>query len=156
MRISSVVLWLLLVHVDRLTDSHDEPKRCIMWDLRFSQLWLWRILSSGIYCCVVHWSQAMFQRSMLLPSSLSKKYSKLCPFISSACCLPYADALLAWRWSDMFLQNTDWLSMDYMMSYPRRELVIHAFLQFVCCDHAKKKGCKMISQERQESRWLQM
>lgn len=37
-----------------LLSTEDMPRR--MQALRFSQWWLWSVVSSGIYCCVVRWN----------------------------------------------------------------------------------------------------
>jgi hypothetical protein len=68
------------------------------WDMRFSQRWLRRVVSSGIWRRVVR---------------------------CSACCLLHAGFLLGLLYSpedrgDVFLPNIGWLSTDYSALYPRR------------------------------------
>jgi hypothetical protein len=110
------------------------PKSRPLWDEGRS-IWLCRIWGShndgyaefsflGYNAVQSVESQSTFRRNMLLPSSGSYNKSSKKPAWQATWF--HAHFLLALffdleDWSDMFLRNVSWLSIDYMVLYPRRE-----------------------------------
>jgi hypothetical protein len=93
-------------------------KEDLVQELVFSQLLLWRILSSGILAAYYAESQPTFRRKMSPQSSRSTNKQ-------AACYLPWAGFLLSLFFDsenegDMFLRNVNLISMDNAALYFRR------------------------------------
>jgi hypothetical protein len=105
--------------------------RILTMDLRFSQQWLWRLLSSWLHCCVFWWRESNTEEQ-------NKRSSWL---LSASWLFSFLSYSLTTKMEVVCSSET---SVDYTASYPRRKDPLHQNNYVVFCLKLKCLTCSII------------